>query len=235
MHPTIKFMTDRPKTSINFLDVTVPITKGIIETDLYVKPTDSHQYLWSPCHPFYGKNGIPYSQALRLNRICSNNELFDKRCNDLEKYLLERGYSEKMVCKEILQARAIPRDAFLEKVKNQEKHNKITFNITYHPVFRDVRKILEELHVILASDNEHKKVFPDILMSGFKNNKNLKAHLVRSQLPDLDEVGRSKPCARKRPPCHLCENMNDTCTFKSKHLDEIHKINKKYNCNSKML
>ena len=28
--------------------------------------------------------------------------------------------------------------------------------------------------------------------------------------------------------------MKDTCTFKSEHLDEIHKINKKYNCNSKM-
>ena len=64
--------------------------------------------------------------------------------------------------------------------------------------------------------------------------KNLKAHLVRLQLPDLDEVGRSKPCGGKRPPCHLCENIKDTCTFKSKHLDEIHKINKEYNCNSKM-
>ena len=47
-------------------------------------------------------------------------------------------------------------------------------------VFWDVRKILEGLHVILASDDEHKKVFPDIRMIGFKNNKNLKAHLVRS-------------------------------------------------------
>ena len=28
--------------------------------------------------------------------------------------------------------------------------------------------------------------------------------------------------------------MKDTCTFKSKHLDEMHKINKKYNCNSKI-
>ena len=28
--------------------------------------------------------------------------------------------------------------------------------------------------------------------------------------------------------------MKDTCTFKSKHLNEVHKINKKYNCNSKM-
>ena len=148
---------------------------------------------------FYCKKVIPYSQALRLNRICSNNEFFDKRCDDLEKYLLERGYSEKIVHKEILGARAIPRDALLEKVNNQEKQNKITLNITYHPVLRDVRKILEELHVILASDDENKKVFPEVPMIGFKNNKNLKAHLLRSQLPDLDEVGRSKPCGGKKP------------------------------------
>ena len=93
-----------------------------------------------------------------------------------------------MVCKEILPARAIPRDALLEKVNNQEKQNKINFNITYHPVFQDVRKILEELHVILASDDGHKKVFPDVRMIGFKINKNLKAQLVRSPLPDLGEV-----------------------------------------------
>ena len=71
-------------------------------------------------------------------------------------------------------------------------------------------------------------------MIGFKINKNLKAHLVRSQLPDLEEVDRSKLCGGKIPNCHLCENTKDTCTFKSKHLNEVPKINKKYNCNSKM-
>ena len=50
-----------------------------------------------------------------------------------------------MVRKEILRARAIPSHALLEKVINQEKQNKITFNITYHPVFWNVRNILEEL------------------------------------------------------------------------------------------
>ena len=120
-----------------------------------------------------------------------------------------------MVRKEILRARAIPRDALLEKVNNQEKQNKITFIITYHPLFWDVRKILEELHVILAFDDGHKKVFPDVPVVGFKINKNVKAHLVKSQLTDLDEVGRSKPCGGKRLLCSLSENMNDTCTFKS--------------------
>ena len=110
------------------------------------------------------------------------------------KYLLEKGYSEEIVRKEILRDRAVPRNALLEKVNSQENQSKITFNITYHPIFRHVRKILEELHMILASADRQKKVFPDIPMIGFKINKTLKAHLVRSQLPDLDEVGRSKPC-----------------------------------------
>ena len=47
MHPTIKVTADMSKTSIDFLDVTASIAEGIIETDLYVKSTDSHQYsLW---------------------------------------------------------------------------------------------------------------------------------------------------------------------------------------------
>ena len=71
-------------------------------------------------------------------------------------------------------------------------------------------------------------------MIDFKINNNLKVHLVRSQLPDLYEIGRSKPCKEKRPPCYLDENMNDTSTFKSKHLDEVRKISKKYNFNSEM-
>ena len=120
-HSTIKFTAECSKTSVNFLDVTVFIAEGIIETDLHVKPTDSHQYLLScSCHPFYCKKGIPYSQALRLNRVYSNNKFFDKRCNDLEKYLLDRGYSERMVRKEILRARAIPRNTLLGKVNNQK-------------------------------------------------------------------------------------------------------------------
>ena len=103
MLPAIKFTADGSKTSINFLDVMVSIAEDVIETDLYVKHTGSHRYLLSSsCHPFYCKKGIPYSQELRLNRICSNNEFFDKRCNDLEKYLFERSCSEKMVRKEIL-------------------------------------------------------------------------------------------------------------------------------------
>ena len=111
VHHTIKFTAEWSKTSINVLDVTVSLIEGVIETDLYVKPKDSHQYLQSSlCHPFHCKKSIPYSQILRLNRICSEANSFDKRCNDLERFLSERGYGFKLVRKEILRVRKSPRN-----------------------------------------------------------------------------------------------------------------------------
>ena len=83
-----------------FLDVNVYLENGKIKTDFYVKPTDTHQYLHSSsCHPYHCKKGIPYSQTLHRNRICSDSTSFDRRCNDLERWLLERGYKEKEVRK----------------------------------------------------------------------------------------------------------------------------------------
>ncbi|PIK37867.1 hypothetical protein BSL78_25290 [Apostichopus japonicus] len=49
---------------VNFLDVTVRKEHGSLSTDLYTKPTDTHQYLHSSsCHPRHCKSGIAYSQA----------------------------------------------------------------------------------------------------------------------------------------------------------------------------
>ena len=58
---------------------------GKIKIDLHVKPTDTHQYLdSSSCTHVIAKNSIPYSQALRLNRIRPSLAFFDQRCNESE-------------------------------------------------------------------------------------------------------------------------------------------------------
>ena len=169
MHPTIKFTAKWTKTPINFLDVTVSLIERLIETDLYVKPTDSHQYLQSSsCHPAHCKKGIPYSQAIRLHCIFSGTNSFDKCCNYLARFLLERGCSSKFVRKEILLARKIPRNEFLDEEKSQGNDRKVTFNVTYYPVFRHLKSQLKQLHVILPCDEDHKKVFPEVPINGFK-------------------------------------------------------------------
>ena len=73
LHPTIKFTADWSQKSINFLDVTLSLIDSQTETDLYVKPTDSHQYRhFFSCHLCYCKKNIPhitFRQALRLNLL----------------------------------------------------------------------------------------------------------------------------------------------------------------------
>ena len=187
IHPTLKFTADWSYRSVNFLDVKAIMKDGKIITDLYVKPTDTYQYLDSlSCHPYHCKKGIPYSQALHHNRICSNNAFFDHRCNELEHWLHERGCSERVVRQEILKARKIPRNELLEMERNHPEENKLTFNITYYPVFENTKTILEELQILLAPDKEHQKAFPKVSIVGLRNRKCLKDHLVRASLPILN-------------------------------------------------
>ena len=59
-HPTIKFTAEYSRAKINFLDVTVIKKGNQLVTDLYIKPTDTHQYLHaSSCHVFHCKKSIP--------------------------------------------------------------------------------------------------------------------------------------------------------------------------------
>ena len=135
----------------------------------------------------------------------------------------------------MLWARKIPRNELIDKQKSKGNNSKLTFNVTYYPVFRHLKSQSKEWHVVLAGDEGHKKVFPEVPIIGFKNNKNLKSHLVRATLRDINEGGRCEPCGGKRPPCQLCSNMKNTSTFKSKHSNEVDQIKKNFNCNSKMV
>ena len=106
--------------------------------------------------PLPFKKSILYSQALRLNRICSKNNFFDIYCNNLEKWLSERGYSEKLVRKEILKARSQSRENLLNKEKMSRNDNRFTFNITYYPFFKNITIVLKELHILLVPDEQHR-------------------------------------------------------------------------------
>ena len=91
-NPTIKFTCDYSRERIHLLDVQVILENSDISTNLYVKEADSYQYLHPPsCHPYHCVKSIPYSRALRLNRICSNN-IYDNLCKQLEKWPSERNY-----------------------------------------------------------------------------------------------------------------------------------------------
>ena len=159
-------------------------------TDLYIKFTDTHQCLHaSSCHVFHPKKFIPYSQALRLNDICSENSFFEKRCNDLKIWLKGRGYSDKLVQKQILKARTFSRAELLNNQRKKENEDKLVLNITYHPSLAELKIIITRIHLLLTPDNEHNKVFRDAPIIGFRRAKSSKNILVKAKIPQIKNKG----------------------------------------------
>ena len=85
------------------------------------------------------------------------------------------------------------------------------FHITYYLLFQSIRNILQELHLLLAPDKEHQKVFPNVPIVGFCNGKSLTDYLVRAALPRTNETGRCEPCGQKT--CLVCNLRRTTTIF----------------------
>ena len=126
-HRTIKFTSEYSHQQAHFLDVTVRKNNDTLTTDLYSKPTDTHQYLHSTsCHPKHCKTGIAYSQALRLRRICSNDSDFSNHAQDLKRHLVARGHSGRQVQHAIKRAHSLSRSSVLrEKTPSQDTNKKV--------------------------------------------------------------------------------------------------------------
>ena len=61
------------------------LSKGRLTTDLHIKDTYRHQYLhFNSSHPDYTKRSIVYSQALRLNKICTFENDFLRHRNEMK-------------------------------------------------------------------------------------------------------------------------------------------------------
>ena len=64
-----------PQSSIPFMDMSIIIEKGQIETDLSKKDTDRNQYvLRESYHPKGVTASIPFSLVLRIKKICTKKE-----------------------------------------------------------------------------------------------------------------------------------------------------------------
>ena len=64
------------------------------------------------------------------------NIFIDIYCDYLQKWLTEKGYSKKLLRKEILNTRTQRRETLLDKEKMSRNDNRVTFNIMCSPVFK---------------------------------------------------------------------------------------------------
>ena len=101
-------------------------------TGVYYKPTDSHGYLlYSSSHPSNVKNYIPFSQFLRLRRLCSDDFDFSKKSEAMYQFFDKRGYSVSVVQAGHHRAQQIDRQLALQTAE-KDTTDRIPFTLTFH-------------------------------------------------------------------------------------------------------
>jgi peptide-methionine (R)-S-oxide reductase len=178
LHPTIKFTVESSTHGVPFLDTFVSIRGDRLITKPHTKPTDTKQYLLpSSCHPPHILNSIPYSQALRIKRICTDQDTLTEEINNLKGFFINRKYSEKMVHNAMTKAL---NDAPQRKktARNQDLPIPTALVVPFHPTNPPFQKTINDIWV------KYKDQLNNLIgkpLVAYKRPKNLREMLTRAR------------------------------------------------------
>ena len=206
-HQTMKF--DKPthnheNNSCDFLDMTISIKEGKVETDLYRKDTAKPRALLpSSAHPNYITSNIIYSMGFRLLRICSNESTFENRLKELKNdFLIPRQYKPRIIDTQFKRIRDLPgtnyedkRKEALKKKEKEESQNKdrIIAPFDFNPLLPKISSILQKHHKsLLFNHPELKQKFGEPPMSALRQGPNIRKMICRSRLSDNSRANNFK-------------------------------------------
>ena len=249
IHPNIKFTmkhtTSRGETdddrcscqteeSIPFLDTSVKIKNDKLIVDLYKKATDRNQYLLTnSIHPPDCFKSIPFSLALRINRICSESETRNIRLEELKEFLIARKYKPSHIDAAIRRARAIPRALALKKVVKPKHTRRPVFSVTYDPRLPNLPEMQRRHWRSMTIQDEYlESVFPEPPLVAFKRQKNLSDFLIRAKLPPSPGTHEKRKLngMKKCNKCIICPYITEGKSVKGRNFEWA--INRSINCTS---
>ena len=102
--------------------------------DVWTNPSENSQwYIYrTSAHPPHLKQSIPYSQALRLRRICSSTRVLKQRILEYSNFFVACGYKRDRALSEMRKVLSLTQD---ESLRARERHttNCIPLVTTYNP------------------------------------------------------------------------------------------------------
>ncbi len=184
MNPAFDFTTTNAVKQLVVLDISIDCSSEGLKLKNYQKPTDKRTLLSaSSCHPSHVKRAIPYSVALRMRRLCSDDEDFRLALVEQAWALLGRGHSEAEVAVGFTRAVLKPREEALKRSKKKDTKNMVRLVTTFDPhievtkAFKRIRKEKEALEETTAGTH-----LKDIgLQLAFRNPLNLRRMLVNKE------------------------------------------------------
>ena len=218
--------------SIEFLDTVTSIKDGYIKTNLYCKPTDTHQYLHRTSHhPKTVKKSIPYGVGIRMKRICSDENDYQNHAEKLTGYLTHRGYRGYDVKKQLHKVENLDREELL-KYRNkskQKKSKRVPLVVTYSKHLPNIGEIVRRRLPILHRSEKMKVVFKEPALTAYRRARNIADICVHMkhhrqfnrETPDASNARRSVRCV------HICPKMihfMDLMVRRTKWLGKSHAI-----------
>ncbi len=245
LHPigAIKFTVEYSKEKVNFLDTTVYIKDNRLVTTLYTKPTDSHSYLnFDSCHHMHNKLSIPYSQFLRVRRICTHWTEYITNALTLYNHLLIRGYPRECLNQAILKVSKLSqKEALAEKDQNNssggEGKKSLYFISDFNPTNPDFKAIIQKYWPLLDRSSGTRALTDCNLIFGYRRPKNIRDIVTSAKLPKISDnrtptpnptptlLPRQTKCKRKT--CRHCPKIDNSGKVQN------HLNNRQYICDSK--
>jgi len=98
----VQFTWSISDTIVTFLDVDITLENNTLTTSVQIKPTNHMQYLhYLSSHPYHTQKAVPFSFALRGQRLNSSTSATETYNQRLQEALVNRGYSLNLVTKQI--------------------------------------------------------------------------------------------------------------------------------------
>ena len=143
---------------------------------IFKKPTDRSNYLHNfSYHPNSLKNNIPYGQALRLKKICTNEADYEKSLANQEQAVLKRGYQKNHLSSQFQKASSKERsDLLLYKGKLEQERNQLLFISTYNKTLPRIKNALNKHWNLLQINEEPKGSFEQTPKFVYRRNKNIR-------------------------------------------------------------
>lgn len=244
VHPTIKFDYKYSRKEIEFLDLTIyKDLTGNLATKVFTKPTDRQAYLHKKsAHPNHLKKSIPYGQALRLRRICTDLSEFETASMKLKSRLENRGYAEDEITTQINKAKSRNRGELLT-YKPKEPSTRIPFVLTYYPSLPNAKAAVNKHWNILQINERMQGIFQEKPIMAYRRNKNLRDILGQTTIHN-NKVVRKQDISIQRGSCSPCLTRNDnlccnqiqrTTTFRSRITNQEFRIFHRVTCKSKFV
>ena len=252
LHPDIKWEVDAGK-KMNYLNLTVKLENGRIETDEYSK--SSHNYLPpTSCHPPSTFKGLISSKGTQLRMNCSKGTDLSYRIDEYAHYFATCGWNYDYAKSQL------SKGASFEKNDSQDQNSskrteilqrprkkpnkKLAWVSTWDPRAPDKSKIIRDNLHLLYRNPANREIFPPgLLIAANRRRPNLGEYIKPTIPRRFVQHGPNlqpgsfpckgadiEPC--RKGACDLCKHVTSTYEFKSPWDERKWRIRDNLTCSS---